>query len=320
MFYNGSMSEQMFVGGASMSQQESMNLVDFIKRFPNEDACRQYLFELRWPDGFKCPRCGNGQHYLLAKYHLYQCTSCNYQASVTAGTVMHKTRVSLLKWFIALFLVATDKRGCAALTVQRHINVNYKTAWLMLHKARSAMGKRDKNYFLDGIIQLDEAYFGGPKGKQGRGTEKTVAFVAVSTVMSDEQALIPLFAKIKITEKLSIETATDFVTEAIEPGSRLVTDYFKIYNSMVDKGFNHEQYLSGTLECDEALDWTHILISNVKTFILGTYHGLAEHHLQAYFDEFCYRFNRRQSIGQLFPRLLNACASASAFTWAELTG
>ena len=303
-----------------MSQQETLNLVDFIKRFPNEDACRKYLFELRWPEGFKCPRCENSQYYHLAKYHLYQCTNCNYQASVTAGTVMHKTKISLFKWFIALFLVATDKRGCAALTIQRHIEVNYKTAWLMLHKARSAMGKRDSNYNLEGIVQLDEAYFGAPKGKQGRGTEKTVSFVAVSTAVSDKQAVIPLFAKIKITEKLSLETATDFVTKSIEPGSKLVTDCFRIYSSMIDKGFSHEQYLSGTPECNKALDWTHILISNAKAFILGTYHGLAERHLQAYFDEFCYRFNRRQSISQLFPRLLNACMSAPAFTWAELTG
>lgn len=277
------------------------------------------LFDLRWPNSFICPRCGNQHYYLLAKYHLYQCTSCGYQASVTAGTVMHKTRVPLLKWFIALFLVATDKRGCSALTVQRHINVNYKTAWLMLHKARSAMGKRDENYSLDGIVQLDEAYFGGPKGKQGRGTEKTVAFVAVSTVISDKQAVIPMFAKIRISDKLSKETATDFVTEAITPGSMIVTDYFKIYNSMITKGFDHQQYLSGTPECDEALDWTHILISNAKTFILGTYHGLAKRYLQAYFDEFCFRFNRRQSISQLFSRLLNACVTASTFTLDELS-
>jgi transposase-like protein len=182
------------------------------------------------------------------------------------------------------------------------------------------MGKRDNNYFLDGIVQLDEAYFGGPKGKQGRGTEKTVAFVAVSTTISDERALIPLFAKIRVSDKLSTEAATDFVTEAIEPGSKIVTDYFGIYNSLINNGFNHEQYLSGTTECDEALDWTHILISNAKAFILGTYHGLAKRHLQAYLDEFCYRFNRRQSINQLFPRLLNACVSASTITWAELTG
>jgi hypothetical protein len=87
---------------------------------------------------------------------------------------------------------------------------------------------------------------------------------------------------------------------------------------MIDIGFDHEQYLSSIPECIQALDWTHILISNVKAFILGTYHGLAKRHLQAYFDEFCYRFNRRQSINQLYPRLLNACVSASTITWAEL--
>ena len=264
----------MFVGGAPMAQQESINLVDFIKRFPNDDACRQYLFKIRWPEGFICPVCGNGKYYLLAKYHLYQCTDCNHQVSVTAGTVMHKTRVPLLKWFLALFLVATDKRGCSALTVQRQIDVNYKTAWLMLHKIRHAMAEQDKRYFLDGIIQLDEAYFGGPGGKQGRGTEKAVAFVAVSTAISDKQASIPLFAKIKVSDKLSMKTVEDFVTETIEPGSKLVTDCFGIYNSLTDNGFEHDKYISGTPECDQALDWAHTIISNAKTFILGTYHGL----------------------------------------------
>ena len=310
----------MFVGGAPMSQQESINLVDFVNRFPNDDACRQYLFKMRWPERFKCPICSNDKYYLLAKYHLYQCTDCNHQVSVTAGTVMHKTKVPLLKWFLALILVATDKRGCSALTIQRHIKVNYKTAWLMLHKIRHAMAQQDKRYLLDGIIQLDEAYFGGPNGKQGRGTEKAVAFVAVSTDISDKQATIPLFAKIKVSDKLSMKTVKDFVTGAIEPGSKIATDCFGIYNSLTDNGFEHEKYLSGSSECNQALDWAHTIISNAKTFILGTYHGLAQCHLQAYLDEYCYRLNRRKWVNQLFPRLLNACVSSSTFTLAELTG
>jgi len=310
----------MFVGGVLMAQQDSISLIDFIKRFSNDDACRQYLFKIRWPKGFKCPICSNGKFYFLANYHLYQCTKCNHQVSVTAGTVMHKTRVPLLKWFLALFLVATDKRGCSALTIQRHIEVNYKTAWLMLHKIRHAMAEQDKRYLLDGIIQLDEAYFGGPNGKQGRGTEKAVAFVAVSTTISDKQASIPLFAKIKVSDKLSMKTVKEFVDENIDSGSKISTDYFRIYNSLTDNGFEHDKYLSGTSECDQALDWAHTIISNAKTFILGTYHGLAQCHLQAYLDEYCYRLNRRKWLNQLFPRLLNACSSSSTFTWAELTG
>jgi transposase-like protein len=325
MFYNRSINEQMFAGGTPMAQQESITFVDFIRKFPNENACHQYLFNVRWPEGFKCPICNNDSYYYLSDYQLYQCKSCEHQASVTAGTVMHKTRVPLVKWFLALFLVATDKRGCSALTLQRHIEVNYKTAWLMLHKIRFAMSERDKRYMLEGIIQLDEAYFGGPNGKQGRGTGKAPAFVAVSTAIPDntdkphEHATIPLFAKIKVTDKLSMDIVKDFVNEAIVTGSKIVTDYFGIYNALPDNGFEHEQFLSGTAECDQALDWTHIVISNAKAFILGTYHGLSKRHLQAYVDEYCYRFNRRDSIKQLFSRLLNACASTFTITWDELT-
>jgi len=216
-----------------MAKQETINFVDFIQRFSDETACRRYLYKIRWPEGYRCPMCNNDRYYLLSKYQLYQCTNCDYQASVTAGTVMHKTRVPLVKWFLALFLVATDKRGCSALTIQRHIDVNYKTAWLLLHKIRFAMSERDKKYLLDGVIQLDEAYFGGPNGKQGRGTGKAPAFVAVSTVTSDESAVIPLFAKIKILDKLSAKIVKEFVDEAIEPCSKIVTDCFGIYNFLI---------------------------------------------------------------------------------------
>lgn len=111
----------------------------------------------------------------------------------------------------------------------------------------------------------------------------------------DKLASIPLFAKIKVSDKLSM-------------------------NSLTDPGFKHDKYISGTPECDQAFDWAHTIISNAKTFILSTYHGLDQSHSQAYLDEYCYRLNRRDWVAQLFPRLLNACASSSTFTWAELTG
>lgn len=116
-----------------------------------------------------------------------------------------------------------------------------------------------------------------------------------------------------------MEIVKDFVSETVTPGSKIVTDFFGIYNSLTDNCFEHEQYLSGTAECDQALDWTHIVISNAKAFILGTYHGLSKRHQQAYVDEYCYRFNRRESLKQLFSKLLNACASTFTITWDELT-
>ena len=303
-----------------MAKQEPINMYEFISKFPNEDTCQKFLFKLRWPDGFICPNCGNIGYYYLSGYHRYQCASCDFQTSITAGTVMHKTHTPLMKWFVAIYLVATDKRGCSALTIQRHINVNYKTAWLMLHKVRHAMGQRDSDYVLEGFIQADEIYLGSSKGKQGRGTEKVPAFVAVSTEIADNGEAIPMFARIKIADKINGETAKNFINAVAVKGSTVVTDCLNIYNSLPEEGFRHEKYLSDSLEGQKALEWLHIIVSNAKAFIIGTYHGLSNQHLQAYANEYCYRFNRRHWIDELFPRLLSACVSTSTVTWAELTG
>jgi transposase-like protein len=302
-----------------LSSQKPLNLYDFLQQFSDEEACRQYLFKVRWPNGFICPRCGKTEYYYLGKYARYQCVNCDYQVSLTAGTIMHKTHLPLSKWFIAIYLVSTDKRGCSASTIQLHIHVNYKTAWLMLHKIRHAMGKRDEDYLLSGIVQLDETFFGGPNGKQGRGTYKSPAFVGVSTEITQDGEIIPMFGKIQITSKTNNETARQFMADFIEKSSTVVTDCFSIYNTFPEE-YEHIKFKSDSPEGQKALEWLHVFISNTKAFIQGTYHGLSDRHLQVYMDEYCYRFNRRHYIKELFPRLLNACVNTKTITMAELIG
>jgi transposase-like protein len=125
---------------------------------------------------------------------------------------------------------------------------------------------------------------------------------------------------INIVDKINGKTAENFINEIAAKGSTLITDYFNIYNALSNEGFQHKKYLSNSPEGQKALEWLHTVVVNAKAFIIGTYHGLSNRHLQAYTDEFCYRFNRRHWIDELFPRLLNACVSASTVTWAELTG
>ena len=298
-----------------MAQQEAISLMEFQRRFPDEDSCYQHLFKIRWPDGFVCPRCGHKEYYPVSKRSLYECKACQYQASLTAGTVFHKTHTPLQKWFWALFLVATDKRGYSALALKKAIDVSYPTAWLMLQKIRAAMSERDKKYQLSGLVQLDEAFFGGPNGNRGRGTDKASAFVAVATADDGK----PLYAKIEVTEHVNKETALDFATRTVSKGSTITTDGLNVYPHLKEHGFVHERVLSSEAEIDEKLHWVHVLISNAKAFIAGTYHGLDRKHLQAYLDEFCYRFNRRIWQPQLFGRVLNACVSGPIVTYPELT-
>lgn len=298
-----------------MSQQDKLTLFDFQKRFNTEAACQEHLFNMRWKDGFCCPRCGHKEYYLISKRHLYQCKECGYQASLIAGTIFHKTHTPLQKWFWAIFLVVNDKRGYSALALSNSISVSYPTAWLMFQKIRAAMSAREHQYQLSGIIRLDDAFFGGPDGLQGRGTDKTPVYVAVST---DDEGK-PQFAKMKTVDAITKETAKEFVTQAVEKGSIVTTDGYSVYPSLKEEGYQHDRVISSSPEGEEKLNWVHVLISNAKAFIAGTFHGLDKQHLQAYLDEFCYRFNRRRWRDQLFNRLLDACIAGPVLIYTELT-
>lgn len=296
---------------------EKMSLVDFQKKFKTEKACHKRLFEMRWPDGFVCPRCGHSRCYELPKRGLYQCKCCKYQCSVTAGTVMHRTRTPLLKWFWAIFLFGNDKRGISALQLSKKLEVSYWVAWTMLHKIRKAMKDRDAGYKLAGLIEVDDSYIGGSShggDKRGRGTKKMPVIIAASTNGKGIG-----YAKMEIVDSLNEQQVRKVLKEGISPSQTIKTDGWQSYNVAEELGHAHEVELILGRKAHEVLKWVHILASNAKAFILGTYHGLDRKHLQSYLDEYCFRFNRRNWHGQLFDRLLMACATSKGITFSELT-
>src|SRR5215470_20345957 len=154
-----------------MAQQECLNILEFQRRFATNDACRDHLFKIRWPNGLTCKKCGGKDFYKITTRNIYECR-CGYQVSLTAGTIMHGSHTPLTKWFWAIYLTAHDKRGVSALRLKKELQIAYQTAWLMLHKIRHAMNGRDSGYLPAGIVETDETYVGGPKGggKRGRGT------------------------------------------------------------------------------------------------------------------------------------------------------
>ena len=301
-----------------MAQQNAMTLLEFQEKFHNEDACRKHMYEMRWPNGFVCPKCGVvDEPFNVASRNLFQCKHCSYQASVTAGTVMEKTRTPLLKWFWAMFLMSTDKRGCSALQISKELSLSYSTAWLLCHKIRSAMGERDTQYILSGHVEADDAFFGAPtsNGKRGRGTDKSIVLVGLSLNENSR----PQFVKMQVVPNLKGDTVSSFATENIEQGSKITSDGYSSYKVLASKGFIHNGKICDPVNDPEHLKWLHLVISNAKAFLTGTYHGLDKLHLQRYLDEFCYRFNRRMFTLQHFNRTLFACISASKLTYAELT-
>jgi len=299
---------------------QKLSLIAFQKKFATEEACYQYLYNIRWPDGFVCPKCSHPKGYHIVSRKLIQCANpeCRYQASITAGTIMHRTRTPLVKWFLAIYLAARDKRGISAMALAKEIDVTYKTAWLMLHKIRKAMRDRNARYMLSGIVEIDDAFFGSPTrgGKRGRGTEKSKVICAISL---DEEGR-PKYLKMEVVSDIKASTLGDFACRNIQAGSKISSDAYHSYKQLGKDGkFEHEFKHYDPHEDSQFLKWLHTVIGNAKAFIEGTYHGLGKKHLQSYLEEFCYRFNRRWMQNWLFDRLLVACTSTPTITYAELT-
>lgn len=297
---------------------KSMSFAELCEMFPNEETCRERLYQMRWPEGFVCPKCGSREYGYHEGKKVYQCKSkyCRYQASVTAGTVMEHTRLPIKVWFWAIFLMATDKRGTSATYLSTVLKIRYKSAWLLLQKLRSAMGKRDARYLLESIVELDDTYFGGPKsgGKRGRGTSKSKVLAALS---KDEDGK-PKYLKMVVLPNLKGKTVGTFAKSAIAENSTVETDAYSSYRKPLGEKFNHNWQV---FDADSgSLAWLHTIISNAKSFVQGTFHGIRKTHLQRYLDEFCWRFNRRHRTSSIFFDLLRSVISAPKASYADLKG
>lgn len=299
-----------------MAKQQPLSLIEFQDKFNSEEACQKHLFKMKWPQGFKCPKCGHDQYYFIETRHLFQCKECRYQASLTANTVMHRTRTPLRIWFWMIYLLSRDKRGKSTLSISKELRIHYPKAWAMTQKIRSAMSTRDAYYKLAGLVEMDESYFGGPtKGqKRGRGSGKSKVLIEVSLKRDGK----PKYAKMQVVNRLNQETVQAKLQEYVAQGSTIQTDNFRIYARVYQNDYSHKGLFSKNLQATDLLKWVHVITSNAKSFINGTYHGLDDKHLQAYLDEFCFRFNRRFWEPQLFNRLLNTCLGSKSLTYAEL--
>jgi transposase-like protein len=305
------------------NREYPMTFDEFISRFATEEQCRDYLFGLRFPNGFVCPKCGNEKSWLI-KGVLYECSTCGKQTSVTAGTVFQDTRTSLRTWFVAIWWITTQKTGASAMGLQQVLGLKtYKTAWTWLHKIRKAMVHPDRDV-LSGIVEVDEAYVGGEEigGKKGRGTENK-ALVAVAVELKDNRGIGR--ARIEVVSDATKESLQGFVKRNVSVGSTIVTDGWASYTSLPKEGYGHIVKISGKKSADEDTDeplpHVHMIISLLKRWLLGTHQGaVSKKHLQAYLDEYVFRFNRRKSArrGLLFYRLLECAMMLPATTYEEL--
>lgn len=281
------------------------SLFDWQKRYATEESCIEALIKIRWPKGYFCPNCSCNKAYFIASRNLYQCSNCNHQTSITAGTIFHSTKLPLIMWFWAIYLTATDKGGISALRLAKQLGVSWPTAWKMLRKIREAMKDRDSIYRLKNLIEFDDTLIGGKcPGKRGRGAGgKSPVVVAV-----EKRGKKAGFMAAKVVPTISKATIEDFLKHKILHGQVIHTDALPALN-IIGKYHEHNAKVTPPEKASEWLPLVHIIIGNLKTFLNGTFHGVSHEYLQEYVDEFCYRFNRRYWEDELPFRLLNACLS-----------
>ncbi len=284
-------------------------IFEFQQWFSTEEACTKFLIDSRWPDGFVCPRCGGREYYWLEVRRLLQCHACRYQASPTAGTVMHRSKMPLTLWFHAAYLVSTLTPGLSALQFQRQVGLtSYQTAFTMLHKLRAAMVRQGSDR-LTGLVEVDETYIGGPeKGKSGRGAEgKAIVAGAV-----DIRGKYANRVRLRVIPNVTGETLIGFAKDNVEEGATIQTDDWRGYSRLGQSGYSHV--------VDADLTHIHRVFSNLKTWLLGTHHGVSPQHLQAYLNEYTFRFNRRGTPMAAFQTVLGLAKERMGPTYKGLYG
>jgi transposase-like protein len=293
-----------------------MNLADLTTKFSTDERCREMLRRLRWPVGVECPRCKQAAIELETNKELFYCKDCDYQFTVTAGTIFNDSHLPLTKWFMATLLLCEAKKGMSACQVQRTIGVSYKTAWYLCHRIRAAMVEADKP-MLDGKIEMDETYVGGKSHKSGRPKDKEIVIG-----IRQRNGELRLFH----SKDIKAETMAKYIRENVsEDVDVIFTDDYPSYPSAMKragvpsrkhKTINHtkEIYVMGDIHTNTV----ESAFSLFKRGVRGTWHHISAKHLAAYLEEMSFRFNRRKNA-DLFLDTLRHMVTAAVLTFEELT-
>ncbi len=299
-----------------------MNLLNFYKKFPDEDACIKHLKEQREQAGITCSKCGCIHHYWKSYRNQWQCKQCGHRTGLKAGTVMHGSNLPLLYWFIVIHLLTSTKKSFSAAELQRQLgHKRYQPIWELLHKLRNVMGQRDAEYRLVGSIELDEGFFStsvdkdekDKPRKRGRGSQaKTKVLVMAESTAQEPNKKHKLdksvgHIKMIVIDDLKSKTLDSNVIRFINNDAELTTDDSTSYVNFKNLVKSHMSQVVEPKQISKVLPWVHIVISNAKRLLLDIYHDIKPEFLQNYLNEFCYKFNRRKL--DMFERLMFSCMS-----------
>ena len=293
-----------------------LTILEFQQRFGTEEACREYLFVSRWPDGFACPSCGGRDAGAETRRHLWICAGCGRQTSITAGTVMHKTHLPLRTWFWAAYLVSTFHPGISAKQLQRQLGLGcHETAWAMLHKLRAAMVAPDREPLKD-EVEIDEFFLGGYEEglKGGRQHGKKVLCGAAIEVRGRGSGRL----RLQMLANSRAETLEAFTQATTAAGAIVHTDGLHSYSRLSELGFDHRPRKVASVADEKLLPRVHRAISNLKAWMHGTHRRVSPEHMQVYLDEFVFRHNRRRVPMASFQTLLGLGLAHEPVTYREI--
>jgi transposase-like protein len=291
-----------------------VNLIDVHTLFPTEEKCRELLVRLRWPEGPRCLRCKAPVVELETEKQLFYCKDCDYQFSVTAGTVFNDSHLPLFKWFAATLLLCEAKKGMSALQIKRTLGIGgYKTAWYLCHRIRSAMIESQRQ-MLDGTIEIDETYIGG-KPRKGLPCKEKMVVIGIRQRNGDLRLLHVDSATSEAIRKVVAEHVSQDVEVIVTDESVIYPYAFTVDQKKLHKTICHsKEYVCG----DVHTNTVESAFSLLKRGIIGTWHKVSAKHLPAYLEEMCFRFNRRKRP-DLFLDTLRHMITAPVLTFEKLT-
>ena len=298
------------------------DLPTFLERFGSDGQCRAYLVEARWPGGFRCAGCGHDAAYSHKKRLIEECRACGKQHSILAGTIFEQTKTGLARWFLAIYLVTSSKGGISAMELQRQMGFrSYQTAWSWLHKIRRAMVRPGRAPLAE-HIEADETLVGGSRsGRPGRGAAgKTVVAGAVESGRGQRRGRRLGRLRLAVVPDASAASLEGFVVGNLAAPAAVTTDGWSGYGGLAARGYAHQAInLSRSWgEASVRLPAIHLVFGLAKRWLLGTHHGAVRtKHLQAYLDEYVFRFNRRtaNSIAHRFARLIEHAVATPPATY-----
>ena len=286
--------------------QKGLSMSQFLSRYGTEQQCRDLLFRMRWPQGFECPKCGHRGYCEIQSRRVFQCHRCHCQTSLIQGTIFSGTKLPLTIWLLCIYLATQAKDGISSLNLARTVGISANAALRIKHKLQQVMKDRDDRKALEGLLLIDDVYWGGKKrdGKRGRGATGKKSFVAALSLSSTGH---PMFLKLSQLRGFTKKEISAWSRKFIHPESHVISDGLSCFLAVSETAGQHEPIRThdgNKYDERKVFQWLNTVIGNVKNALHGTYHAISARHLPRYLAEFCYRFNRRFELHTMVDRLL----------------